>query len=105
MENQKEDYMGNQMGNYMKNHTAHWCYEESETCETRQSGQTRAQVLVHYYIMFVLIHGIPFHSIPFHVPCFTRNPTCMSWDNINQQHPSGRCYNMYIPLYHSTLVQ
>ena len=52
----------------------------AETCDTRQSGQTNAQVLVHYYIIFVLIHGIPFHSIPrsmfymqplsLHINCF-----------------------------------
>ena len=64
MENQTEDYMENQMGDYMGNHTV--SYKKSQMCETRRSGQTHARVLVHYCIMFVLIHGIPFYSIPVH---------------------------------------
>ena len=36
----------------------------AETCETRQSGQTRARVLEHYYI--IIIHSYPWHSISSH---------------------------------------
>ena len=73
MENQTEDYMGNQVGNYKKNHRG--ATRKARLARPDRMARHVQRVLVHYYIMFVLIRGIPFHSIPRSM--FYSQPICM----------------------------
>ena len=62
--------MGNQVGNYTRGAT-----RKARNARPDRMARHVQRVLVHYYIMFVLIRGIPFHSIPRSI--FYSQPICM----------------------------